>query len=407
MAFRPSDIFSPQQTAALQVKKLEFTGFLHLIRNRLRPSKLPTPQYAEAPQKNDDEASAENQTKSIKHIPRELCVGCGLCFSACSSEAISMTRDELSYLPQLDDETCSKCEKCYNVCPGINMIEYNGKLGDIQSMYIAHALDAELRHAASSGGVCRSILMSLLEKKIVDKVIITRATNNPYQPETIITSAIEDLSTDHLNSIYSPTSPLVALRGLDKSLRYALVGLPCHIAGLSLARSLRKKIYLTIGIFCSHTPSFKFVDRLIGDLPQHERIERVSYRGNGWPGKSTIYLKGAKPYGIWFPSLWHKYNENKQFQLPRCSICPYYSAEFADISIGDPWGYSKLDRDGSSLVFIRTARGRKCLDESLTRIRTSPVSEDRKPTVLKFHEESASSKQENYKWVDEQRGRQL
>lgn len=54
--------------------------------------------------------------KSFKkryHIDKDKCSGCGLCYSICPSEAISM-KDEKALI---DTEKCIFCLKCYNFCP--------------------------------------------------------------------------------------------------------------------------------------------------------------------------------------------------------------------------------------------------------------------------------------------------
>ena len=370
------------------IKKLEITGTGRFLVNRVIPGKKEGKTFKDGPAVNPE-------GKSIKDIPRAKCMGCGLCFSVCSFNAIEMTTDESSFVPVLDEETCTQCGKCFRSCPGINVLDYPGRLGEVQHMYVTHAKDPDIRHASSSGGTCRSILTALLEKKIVDRVIITRATEDPYRPETIITSSVEDLSGDRLNSIYSPTSPLCSLKDLDRGLKYAFVGLPCHVAGISLSKALRKSIYLTIGIFCSHTPGFEFLNAFLGDLPQKEDIQRLSFRGRGWPGKSTIYYSSGKPHGIWFPAMWNMYNEKKKYQLARCSTCTYYSAEFADISIGDPWSLVREDRNGSSLVFARTERGMNAMQEAAYLVSMQEIEDDRRADILRFHNESAASKQMN------------
>jgi coenzyme F420 hydrogenase subunit beta len=50
----------------------------------------------------------------------------------------------------------------------------------------------------------------------------------------------------------------------------------------------------------------------------------------------------------------------------RCYLCPDLTAEFADISVGDPW-YRKIDESepGRSLILIRTEKGRKIFKEAL------------------------------------------
>ena len=393
MTFKFIDFSVSETIAKIRIKKLELIGFGCFILHTLIPRKKPRIKLTKEDAIDKRDNPDETKKKNIKFVKREQCMGCGLCFSVCKFNAITMSQDDISFLPKLNEDTCNFCGKCFIACPGANVISYQGKLGDIMNIYVTHAKNSNIRHAASSGGTCRSILISLLEKKIIDKVIITRATDDPFNPETIITASVEDLATDRLNSIYSPTSPLSSLKGIDKNMKYAIAGLPCHIAGLALSKDFRKNIYLSIGIFCSHTPSFQFVKSYLHDLPRKENVQRLSYRGKGWPGKSTVYYKNGKSFSIWFPAMWHKYNERKNFQIPRCGSCTYYSAEFADISIGDPWSLVKEDKSGSSLVFVRTTRGQDVMGEAAALINITEVKPDQRTSILKFHEDSATFKQ--------------
>ena len=190
----------------------------------------------------------------FRFVERQKCVGCGLCYSVCRFDAIEMTKGEFSFVPSLIEDNCVDCGECSKVCPGINILDYPGKFGSIKRSLICTAKDETIRHAASSGGACRTISAALLDKGLVDKVIVTRATDNPYQPETIITDKISDLTSDRLNSIYSPTSPLTALKNLEKGLKYAFVGLPCHITGLELCPENKAKYFCDDrNILPSHT----------------------------------------------------------------------------------------------------------------------------------------------------------
>ncbi|HUN56119.1 MAG TPA: Coenzyme F420 hydrogenase/dehydrogenase, beta subunit C-terminal domain [Smithella sp.] len=330
---------------------------------------------------------------SFRHVERKKCIGCGLCYSVCKFEAVEMTTDEFSYVPRLIEENCTDCGECLEVCPEINVLDYPDKFGSIMKYLICNAKDQKIRHAASSGGACRAILASLLDKGVVNKVIITRATDDPYKSETIVTGNISDLMSDRLNSIYSPTSPLSALKSLDEGLKYAFVGLPCHIAGLKLCPELKKNIFVTIGIFCTLTPSFKFIDTFADDLSKNGEVTGLRYRGDGWPGKTVAYHQNGGQSEFNFVDMWHKYNYDRKFQLSRCGECTYYSSEFADISIGDAWHMLGRDQEGSSLVLVRSKKGADVIDASESWIDIKTI--DNPDEAMQFHDFNSQIKQGN------------
>lgn len=368
------------------IKKIEIKGFSKLLLHSFKSKPIS--------QKNsyDDINEVDKKKLTVSDIPRNRCIGCGLCSSVCGLDAIKMDQDEIGFIPSLNADKCINCGLCYKVCPGINKMDYPGKLGSIEKIFVGHLKNSKERYAASSGGACRAILKYLLENNIVDGVIITRASDDPYNPETIITSSVEDISGNKLNSVYSPTKPLEALRNIDKNSRYAIVGLPCHIAGLSLASKFKKNIYLTIGLFCSHTPGFGFVNSLLKDTVLQKNIDRIRYRGEGWPGKSGLYHKDGTQYKIHFPALWHEYNYMRKYEQPRCKECTYYSAEFADISLGDPWVLASKDKVGSSLIFSRTKKGTDIINCMGDYMELFTPEGDEKTRILQFHEESIEAK---------------
>jgi coenzyme F420 hydrogenase subunit beta len=70
------------------------------------------------------------------------------------------------------------------------------------------------------------------------------------------------------------------------------------------------------------------------------------------------------------PNLKATYNDSwgfvQEYRPFRCYLCPDLAAEFADISVGDPW-YREAGEDepGRSLILIRTERGRKIFQRAM------------------------------------------
>jgi NAD-dependent dihydropyrimidine dehydrogenase PreA subunit len=57
----------------------------------------------------------------FRHVERQKCVDCGLCYSVCRLVAIETIKDEFSYGPWLIEENCTDCGDPLKVCPGINI----------------------------------------------------------------------------------------------------------------------------------------------------------------------------------------------------------------------------------------------------------------------------------------------
>jgi coenzyme F420 hydrogenase subunit beta len=129
---------------------------------------------------------------------------------------------------------------------------------------------------------------------------------------------------------------------------------------------LDNKISLTIGFFCAGTPSTRGTLEL---LREHnidpDEVSELRYRGMGWPGMAAIRRKNDKePFiQLSYQDSWGFVQKYRPF---RCYLCPDLTAEFADISVGDPW-YREVGENepGQSLILIRTEKGRKIFREAI------------------------------------------
>lgn len=150
------------------------------------------------------------------------------------------------------------------------------------------------------------------------------------------------------------------------------VGKPCDVEGLRLAQevcpALKAKTVLAIGFFCAGNPSTRGTLALFekyGIDPQ--AVASFRYRGMGWPGMATIEFKDENrpPMKITYRDSWAFVNRYRPF---RCYLCPDLTAEFADISVGDPW-YREVGKDepGRSLILIRTEIGRDIFHRALAK----------------------------------------
>jgi len=234
--------------------------------------------------------------------------------------------------------------------------------GRIDSIFFAHSSSDVIRSQASSGGFVKSFLVYLLEFRAIDFAIITRTggQDHPLVPETIITDSKDDILSSRSNSVYAVNNPFPALKELAYDKKYALVGLPCHVRNL---RALQKKgkyrnIVIVIGLFCNHTPNIEFTKEILQKLNVEERdVQQIEYRGNGWPGGFTAYLKDGQKKFIALQDYWSNDLNNGPEMCKYCSEI----AKDADIYVGDPWslGLERTDSRGTSLVISRTKQASK------------------------------------------------
>jgi len=316
------------------------------------------------------------EVKTIMSVVKDgLCCGCGTCAGICPRDAIEMTIDKRRgiYLPCLDDQKCNGCSICLDACPGreVNLPQFKRELfpdklqdplvGSYLQCYLGYASDQQMRYNCTSGGLATTFLIYALEQGLIDGALVSKMNDErPLEPQPFIARTREEVISA-AGSKYCPVPANVALKEILKTEgRYAVVGLPCHMHGIrkseAINAKLRERIVFHLGIFCSKNISFLGTEFQLKRMGiRKEAVEKISYRGRGWPGNMTIRLKGKqKEISEFYPS----YDDIKlnSFVIPRCTLCFDWVAELADISFGDAWlpEIKANDKIGTSIVIARS-----------------------------------------------------
>jgi len=235
-----------------------------------------------------------------------------------------------------------------------------------------------------------TVLIYALEEGIIDGALVTRMKkSDPLEPEPFIARTKGEII-EASKSKYCPVPANIALSEILKQEgKYAVVGLPCHIQGIRKAQRVNKtlngRIILHLSIFCSGVPNFKATEFLLFKKKlRAEEIKELNYRGEGWPGCMSLYLKNDKKIVLPYPG----YRDGQTnlflpglFTPDRCIACTDWFSELADISFGDAWlsEIKKNDNIGTSIIISRTIRGEDILVQMLRKgvIALSPLSADK------------------------------
>jgi len=312
-----------------------------------------------------------------------LCIGCGACAYVCPEKNITLIDvvDD-GIRPFLDLQGCESCDECIKVCPGyetehrsFNAVpglipKLKKSWGPVVEIWEGYAADSEIHFHGSSGGLCTAIAQYCLEKKGMYGVLHTGADKNiPWKNSTHLSCNSLELI-ERTGSRYAPASPCDGLTKIEYAPSYCVfIGKPCDVTGLRKAQALRPKlagkIGLAIGFFCAGTPSTQgTLDFFKSYNVKPKDVAEFRYRGEGWPGMATIKFKEKKPsIEVSYKDSWGFVQRYRPF---RCYLCPDLTAEFADISFGDPW-YREIKEDdpGRSLILVRTDKGRKIFHEAM------------------------------------------
>lgn len=312
-----------------------------------------------------------------------LCMGCGACVAACPEKNIQLVDvTDQGLRPVVNSAKCQKCGECVKVCPGIELSHqpFNSETipklleswGPVLEVWEGYAADPEMRFEASSGGAATALALFCLEKENFSGVLhIGTKPEAPLQNVPVFSRDRADLLTC-TGSRYAPAAPCAKLDWIECAESSCLfIGKPCDVIALRKSQAvnsnLNKKVGLAISIFCAGTPTtngtYKLLDAL-GVKP--DEAEELRYRGRGWPGMTTVMIKGnnGETRQMSYEESWGEIL-SKNVQL-RCRLCPDSTGEFADISCGDPW-YREVEPDepGWSLVLVRTECGRRMLRRAM------------------------------------------
>lgn len=328
----------------------------------------------------------------LQVVMDDLCTGCGTCIAICPTEAINLTLNKKKgiYEPKIENKLCNNCFKCLTICPGhrtdFKLLNYeifgeepwNFLLGNFLSCYIGHSNDENIRYNSSSGGLITQLLIYALEEGIVDGALVTRMKkDDPLEPEPFIARTKEEII-EASRSKYCPVPLNIGLKEIidsENGEKFAVVGLPCQLNGIrnaeKLDKTLENKVILHLGIFCSHTDSFKGTEFFCKKLGiKKEEIVKLDYRGSGWPGGINIHLKnGTKKEIKLNDHLFIGFHNSCLFSPLPCVLCNDLTAELSDISFGDAWlpEIMSTEKIGKSVLISRSNAGEQLLKSAVSK----------------------------------------
>jgi coenzyme F420 hydrogenase subunit beta len=249
--------------------------------------------------------------------------------------------------------------------------------GNVLEIWEGHAADPELRWRGSSGGVVSALAAFAIESGIAGGAVHVRQNPaNALLNETVISYSRGGLAAA-AGSRYSPASPCERLGDIASATQpLVFIGKPCDIQAAAAAADrhpgIARNIALSISIFCAGTPSTNGTRALVTALgvPPEAKVTSLRYRGDGWPGRMVAHYTTADGESQVSRTL--SYEEGwgdilQKHRQWRCHLCADHTGEFADLSVGDPWDKPRggSNAQGSSLIVVRTARGRDILSKAI------------------------------------------
>jgi coenzyme F420 hydrogenase subunit beta len=295
-------------------------------------------------------------------------------------------------------DSCQYCGTCYRVCPGKDIplsklerkflgdsrTQENEFLGVSKAFFKGFAKRSEIRQVGASGGLTTALLVYGLGEGLIDGALVTGMDpRKPWRVRPLLARTKEELL-EAAKSKYTIAPSNIALREAEGISHLAVVGLPCHVHGIrkfqydGRSSSLAEKIVLVLGIFCGSNWSYKATEHLIGDYSDINLvdIERFDYRGGTDSQDIKIFTCDRNEITI-TPS--ERRTIFQSMVKDRCRMCCDWTAELADLSLGDifdPRNDARKIPNWNSVI-VRTEKGMQLIEgaQKAGAIETSPLEE--------------------------------
>lgn len=319
---------------------------------------------------------AANNISSITST--DLCCSCGACAGICHQDAIKIEETiDGRFIPTVTED-CIGCGKCLQICPGINIHDFEHYIGSMDDPFKGNFISAHIGKAtnpliyseAQNGGLVTAIISSLFEKDKIQGAVVTRQNpQNPRENQMVIVTKPEDLL-EAQKSKYTQSTALKVLSSIrDFDGELAFVGLPCHMHALHNLKkadpNLASKVKYRLGLVCDRLQTnlaFDFFAIKAGVNLQN--IKSITFRDKttprGYPGDVSIIGKNGLKKIIPFE---FRMAIKECFTPLRCRLCFDKMNIFSDLVSGDPHGILDCDRSGGeSVCIVRTSTGKEMLD---------------------------------------------
>ncbi|TXT58554.1 MAG: Coenzyme F420 hydrogenase subunit beta [Promethearchaeota archaeon] len=312
-----------------------------------------------------------------------ICQECGGCVSFCSAADFDIIAFKTPHSPPdyIHKEKCLECGICYYICPQTHILneeltkEYgflnysSMPIGHYCDIYSCQATDVDFLKHGTDGGVVNSILFYLIEQKLIDGSIVSKA-EVPFAREAFFADSKEGLlkasgtqlyMAPHLQEIekFSTYTHTISELNHYKFKKLAIVGTPCQIYTIRCMQHLgvtpSENVEFCMGLLCyenfffDKTESKKFQEEFNISF---EEIDKLNIKEDVI---LTLKLNNGSYKRISLP-----FNHLNDYVRQACKACTDFSNIYADISFGglaSPQNYTT--------VITRTKKGEEIFQNAL------------------------------------------
>ncbi|MDD5618424.1 MAG: Coenzyme F420 hydrogenase/dehydrogenase, beta subunit C-terminal domain, partial [Candidatus Omnitrophica bacterium] len=305
----------------------------------------------------------------MKLCEEQKCTGCAACYNVCPVSAIKMVEDKEGFLrPLIDKRICAKCGLCVNICPEINTPAV--ERFKTPPAYAAWNLDKPTRINSSSGGIFSIFADYILEQ---GGVVFGAAFDENLMVKHVPVFKKKDLpklrGSKYVQSEISSSFKQIK-EYLNENRKVLFSGTPCQVTALLSFLGKDYANLLTCDLICHGVSSPKVFNGYLRyiDSKKGAKIISASFRDKylGWDSfaMKLIFENGKKYLAPYYNDKFLQGFFMDIYSRPSCGICQYAKIPRAgDITMGDFWGIGRKHKfehdtfEGISLVLINSRKG--------------------------------------------------
>ena len=299
-------------------------------------------------------------------LEQDLCSCCGGCIGICPY--IKIVREKV-----IITENCGLKEgKCYNLCPhtptDISRLEKGifgatGKdpaLGRYISIKQSKATSPGVQDSGQYGGTVTALICSALERGEINHALLTqgfnrrRADKDPLLPTArLVKNSKGVIECSGSKYTACPTLSLLGEAVNNRRNIIGVVGRPCQVTAVRKLQDLEPEVFrvrlpLIIGLFCMWALSYREFNKFLAARGRVPSVRKIDI-----PQEQFVIFTRGQPIRIPFEQI-------KELIRPSCELCPDFTSELADISVGA----TEFDPDWNTLI-IRSKKGQEIVDQAI------------------------------------------
>ncbi len=316
----------------------------------------------------------------------EDCTGCGACVNVCPRDCIELRYNADGFLqPQICRGSCTRCGLCDRVCPVLHPLQRSNYA--VPACYAAWHKNAETRYASTSGGMFSALSEHVLSVGGVVYGVTMDGEMRPYHTAASNQREVEAMR----GAKYLQSNTRMIYRDVQEALvagRHVLFsGCPCHIGGLyAFLGNCEYENLITCEIICHGVASvsvFEWYKEYL-ELRMGAPVVDVRFRSkkHGWTTTTMeVLLGGGRKVAIKAEhSIFMRAFYASLCVRAVCIMCSYaHLPRIGDITIGDYWGavtgpYPRKERQrGVSLVLVSNEKASGVMLAIRDRIVCAPI----------------------------------